>query len=70
MLDNGVETYGVSVKIPPTIGPNTDDTPNAIPKNEMKIGLLCNGMSPTMIMIEPEPMPDHCQSPFNTNTLE
>ena len=50
-------TYGESVNEPPTTGPTTDDTPNAIPKNDVYRGLLRSGTSRTMIMIAPHPIP-------------
>src|SRR5277367_2250710 len=56
-LPGNASTYTLSVKVPPMIGPSTDETPKAIPKMEVKIGRLRRGMSGIMIIMPPEKMP-------------
>lgn len=50
-------TYLLSVKEPPTRGPSTEDTPKAIPKEDVKMSRLRRVTRGTIIIMPPQNMP-------------
>jgi hypothetical protein len=53
----GFSTHTLSVKMPPMIGPSTDDTPNTMPNIEVYTGRLRMGMRGSKIITPPQKMP-------------
>lgn len=49
-------TYTLSVKVPPRIGPTTDEIPNSNPNIELMIGRFAGGTSGIVSSIAPEKM--------------
>jgi hypothetical protein len=50
-------THTLSVKVPPMIGPSTDEMPNVMANMELKIGRLRSGTSGSIIIMHPEKIP-------------